>query len=77
MYLSMRELSEVTGFSENKLNFLKTQPDFPLFEKKVTLQDFKKWVAVNSKPAAGTVLYSQSASNHLSSNGHKSYELFH
>jgi hypothetical protein len=76
MFLSMRELSEVTGFGENKLNELKRKSGFPLFEGKTTLSKFREWAFANSTSAAETVPGSQMASDHRRSIAGKSYELF-
>ena len=51
LFLSMRELSEVTGFGENKINELKRKPGFPLFEGKTTLARFRRWAFANARPA--------------------------
>ncbi len=48
----MRELSQVTGFGENKLNLLKGRPGFPLFENKTTLARFRRWAFQNAQPSA-------------------------
>jgi hypothetical protein len=76
MFLSMRELSEVTGFGENKLNELKRKSGFPLFEGKTTLSKFREWAFANSTSAAETVPGSRTASNRPHSIAGKSYELF-
>lgn len=76
MYLSMRELAEVTGFSEHKMNAFKKMDGFPLFEKKATLQDFNPWAASNFRPAAEIEPCSQMASNLPHLGACKSYELF-
>ena len=76
MFLSMRELSEVTGFGENKLNELKRKSGFPLFEGKTTLSKFREWAFANATSAAETVPGSQTASNRPHSIAGKSYELF-
>jgi hypothetical protein len=53
-FLSMRELSEVSGFGENKINELKRRPGFPLFEGKTTLAQFRRWAFANANPATPT-----------------------
>lgn len=77
MFLSMRELSEVTGFGENKLNELKRRSGFPLFEGKTTLSKFREWAFANSTPVEGIAPNSQTASNLPHSASGKSYALFH
>jgi hypothetical protein len=52
MFLSMRELSAVTGFGENTLNRLKHQQGFPLFQGKTTLARFQCWAFAQAGPAA-------------------------
>jgi hypothetical protein len=51
MFLSMREISEVTGFGENRLNEIKKRPGFPLFAGKTTLAKFREWAFAHSSPA--------------------------
>jgi len=43
MFLSLRELSQVTGISINRLCCIAKRQGFPLFEKKITLPDFQIW----------------------------------
>ncbi len=43
MFLSMAELSIVTGFGENKVNEFKKRPGFPWFEGRTTLAKFQEW----------------------------------
>jgi hypothetical protein len=76
MFLSMRELSEVTGFGENKLNELKRKSGFPLFEGKTTLFKFREWAFASATPAAGTVPHSHTALSRPHSAASKSYEPF-
>jgi len=52
MFLSMRELSEVTSYGEKKLNAVKHRSGFPLFENKTTLAKFQEWAFSHSAAAA-------------------------
>lgn len=54
MFLSMRELAEVTGFGENRVNQFKKRPGFPLFEGRTTLVKFQEWAFSHVTSAAGT-----------------------
>ena len=76
MFLSMRELSEVTAFGENKLNELKRKSGFPLFEGKTTLSKFREWAFANTTSAAETAPRSHMALNRPHSGASKSYEPF-
>jgi hypothetical protein len=76
MFLSIRELAEVTGFGENKLNELKKRGGFPLFEGKTTLSKFREWAFANTTSAAETVPGSQTVSDRPRSIAGKSYALF-
>jgi hypothetical protein len=76
MFLSMRELSEVTGFGENKLNELKRRSGFPLFEGKTTLVKFREWAFANATSAAETVPCSHTALSRPHSGVSKFYEPF-
>jgi hypothetical protein len=72
----MRELSEVTGFCEHKLNTLKGESGFPLCEKKTTLRAFQKWAFNRSNSAEGISQDSHTFSHHSHSSASKSYERF-
>jgi hypothetical protein len=76
MFLSMRELSELTGFGENKLNAMKHRPRFPLFENKTTLAKFQEWAFSNASPAEDTAPCSQTVSHPPHSAANRSYEPF-
>ena len=43
MFMTLRELAEVTGFPENRMGLISKQPGFPLFERKVRHADFEAW----------------------------------
>ena len=76
MFLSVRELSEVSGFGENKLNMLKKKSGFPLFEGKTTLSKFREWAFANATSAEDTAPCSRMALNRPHSVASKSYEPF-
>jgi hypothetical protein len=76
MFLSMRELSELTGFGENKLNAMKRRSGFPLFENKTTLAKFQEWAFSNASRAEDTGPCSQTVLHQPHSGGNTSYERF-
>ena len=43
MFLNLREMAEVTGFSRSRMLAIVKRDGFPLFEGKITLQDFQAW----------------------------------
>ena len=43
MFLSLRELSQVTGFANNKMCRISKEAGFPLFEGRVRFVDFELW----------------------------------
>jgi hypothetical protein len=76
MFLSIRELAEVTGFGENKLHQLKKQSGFPLFEGKTTLSKFQEWAFMRARPAAEILPDSHTSEHPPHSGGNKSCEPF-
>jgi hypothetical protein len=76
MFLSISELSRLTGFGENKLNAMKHRPGFPLFENKTTLAKFQEWAFSKASPAEDTAPCSQTVLHPLRSAANKSCEPF-
>lgn len=76
MFLSMRELSVVTGFGENRLNELKMTSGFPLVFGKTTLSKFREWAFAQTTQAAQTLPDSHTAEHPPRSNAGRSYAPF-
>ncbi len=76
MFLSMRELAEVTGFGENRMNEFKKRPGFPLFEGRTTLAKFQEWAFSHITSAEDTSPDSPTAARPPRPDGGRSCEPF-